>query len=117
MNISEHDLCKVLDKLDTLVTDCVSGKITFNEFKLDYGYPVGEYALDGHESNDKEKKVLVKLKNRLILHERITKIVLDLLCSEQDSDKSEYQQAGRIGNKEALGIMYRITNEVRGNAT
>ncbi len=117
MNSSEQKLLEILDTLDALVSSCVSGSISFSEFKKQYGYPIGKYALDGHESDVKGKQILAKLQNRIILHERIAEEVFQLLCSEQDAEKQQYKQAGRIGPDEAFTIMCQITRDTSEIAT
>jgi len=71
MHESEEELAEVIDKLDSLVDGYLDGSISFDEFLRRYGYPIGEYALDGHESSAEGKAVLARFKGRLLVHEQI----------------------------------------------
>ena len=77
-------------------------------FLNEYGYPIGEYALDGHESDEEEKILLRKNANSLKLHMEITEIILNKLCTNEQAKESAYIQAGRIGPKEAFVLLKEV---------
>jgi hypothetical protein len=100
--MTEEELEMVLEKLDGLVASCVSGQLTIDQFFEEYGYPTGEYALDGHESDEDERRVLRKHEKQIKLHFEITEVILHQLCTREQATENAYRKAGRIGPDEAL---------------
>ncbi|MGI9055276.1 MAG: hypothetical protein ACR2F2_05680, partial [Pyrinomonadaceae bacterium] len=70
MNIfeSETDILSTINKYDQIIKDCISGKITFQQFLDQYNNFYAFYALDGHESDLEERDCLKKHENRIVLH-------------------------------------------------
>lgn len=102
MAMTATELEKILAKLDSLVVQCVSGQLTIDQFIKDYGYPIGEYALDGHESDDEEQRVLQEHEKPLELHFAIAEEILHRLCTREQALENVYREAGRIGPDEAF---------------
>lgn len=105
MHESEKELAEVIGKLDSLVDGYLDGSISFDEFLRLYGYPVGEYALDGHESSAEGKAVLARFKDRLLVHEQITEKLL-------------HKYPGLVTQKaEAANLLRAIASEFRATKT
>ena len=107
---TSEGVAELLSKLDSLVLQCVSGKLTMDEFLDRYGYPIRSHRLDGLETEQEYKAVLQKFKERIELHERITTLVLHRICSEADAKLTSYQLADRIGAKEASDILQSLVS-------
>jgi hypothetical protein len=100
---SEEDLLSTLDDYDQLIRDCVSGRISFQEFLNKYGTFYMTYALDGHESSPEEKELFEAHEDRISLHRRVwERIIGGGLCADEDAQKELYIQAGRFGSDEGL---------------
>jgi len=56
--VTEEELVDALNHHDELVRRCVSGRLSFEEFIAEYGSFGDLYALDGHESNPVELRLL-----------------------------------------------------------
>ena len=106
--MNESDIIEITRKLDRLVRKCISGEISFDVFLEEYGYPIGEHALDGHESNEEEKALLRNNNNSLKLHIEISETILNKLCTSEQAKEKAYIQAGRIGPKEAFRFLKEI---------
>src|SRR5215207_7228130 len=93
---SEEEMLATLDQYDQLVRDCVSGRISFEEFLDRYGTFYMTYALDGHESDLVEKALLEVHRDRIVPHREIwERIIGGGLCSDEDARNEAYIQAGR----------------------
>jgi hypothetical protein len=99
---SEAEFLNSLAKHNELVRQCVQGEIAFVEFCEKYNNYWSFYALDGHESDDEEREILERYEDRIELHRVIAFDILGLLCSEEDSKKEIYIQAGRFGSAVAV---------------
>lgn len=106
MNVTE--LAEITSKLDKLVGKCVSGEISFDVFLKEYGYPIGEYALDGHECNEDKKVLLSKFSSSLKPHIEITEFILNKLCSSEQAKEKAYIEAGRIGSDKGLLLLKEV---------
>ena len=98
---SEEDLVSLLDGLDSLVAKCADGRLTYEQFVAEYGFPYGEYALDGHESDEEELALLTRYRHRLEIHRRIAEEVLCRVCDAANAELESYRTAGRIGPAQA----------------
>lgn len=98
---SEKDLLQTIDRYNCIIRECASEEITFEEFLNKYNSFYFYYALDGHESDEEEQKLLEKHKDKIELHLRLME-ELQGLCSDEDAVKESYIQANRFGSKEAL---------------
>ena len=60
MNIfeSEQEILSTIEKHNQIINECISEKITFQEFLDKYNDFYAYYALDGHESDLEEQKLL-----------------------------------------------------------
>ena len=106
--MNESDLIEITKTLDQLVVKCISGEMPFDAFLKEYGYPIGEYALDGHESNEEEKILLRKFANSLKLHMEIAECVLNKLCTTEQAQEQAYIQAGRIGPNQGFLLLKEV---------
>ena len=88
MYISKKEVEQILDAIDAIVISWLKGEISFAEFLERYGYPVGEYALDGHESDDAGKAILLSLRDRIEVHETICGS-FNPLCSAEDAKETD----------------------------
>jgi len=99
---SESHLLKAIAQHDDLVRQCVTGTITFAEFCEKYHDFYACYALDGHESDEEERRLL-EVHDRLIEPHRIIAYdILGRVCSDSDSELESYRAAGRFGSREAM---------------
>jgi hypothetical protein len=99
---SETDMLDTIQRHDSLVRDCVEGRLTFAEFCDSYDDFYTLYALDGHESDEEERRLLEKHDARIELHRIIAYGILGMVCSDSDAQLDSYKQAGRFGSAEAL---------------
>jgi hypothetical protein len=110
---SEEEMLATLDQYDQLVRDCVSGRISFEEFLDRYGTFYMTYALDGHESDLGEKALLEVHRDRIVPHREIwERIIGGGLCSDEDARKESYVQAGRFGSGEGLRRLREISDGI-----
>ena len=108
--MNRSDLIAITNKLTQLVKKCVSGELSFNEFLVKYGNPIGEYALDGHESNLEEKEMLKNNTDLIKLHVEITESILHPLCSSEQAKDPLYVENGRIGPEVAFKLLKEIAS-------
>ena len=106
----EQNLLETLDRHDALLTQCSQGEITFERFLVLYDNFPWKYALDGHESDQEERDLLLRHSRRVKIHLDLASDILSRLCSEEDQDKIAYIEAGRFGSK---GAMPRIQEFVK----
>jgi hypothetical protein len=110
---SEEELLSTLDQHDQLVRDCVSGRISFQEFLGRYDTFYMTYALDGHESDPEENVLLEIHEDRIARHRNIwERIIGGGLCADEDARKDSYIQAGRFGSDEGLRRLKEISNGI-----
>lgn len=104
MNIfkSELELINELNKHDEFVVQCANEKLSFLEFCEKYRDFYSYYALDGHESDEEELRLLEKYDNRIKPHRIINNDVLGKVCSDENAKKQFYIDAGRFGSIEAI---------------
>lgn len=98
---SEAHMLESLDRHDDLVRQCAEGRKTFDDFYTEYHDFYAFYALDGHESDEEERSLLVKYDKRIEVHRIIAEEILGKVCSEADATLEIYQRAGRFGSVEA----------------
>jgi hypothetical protein len=109
---SEDELLSVLEKHDQLILDCVSERIEFDKFLQDYDNFYMSYALDGHESDEEEKKMFEHYKNKIEPHKKVWELILaGGLASEENAAMEEYKEAGRFGSAEALNRLKSIARK------
>jgi len=99
---SESDLLEQLDKHDRLVRACVRGELSFDDFCAQYQHFHDSHALDGHESDDEERALLEKHRDRIEPHRVIAQDILGRVCADEDARREVYRLAGRFGKTEAL---------------
>lgn len=98
---SEQDLLAKVSQHDELVRQCVRGELSFDEFCERYNDFYASYALDGHESDDEERALLLQHEHRLEPHRLIAEDILCRVCSDADAVLDSYQSARRFGSAEA----------------
>jgi len=99
--MDEPDLSAALHEYTDLLRAWANGSIEYLEFSERYGSFYYSWALDGHEANEQEKKLLKKYEQDIELHRRAAEEVLSGICSEDDAEKASYVAAGRYGHVEA----------------
>jgi hypothetical protein len=110
---TEEELLSALDQHDQLVHDCVSGRISFQEFLERYNTFYMTSALDGHESDPEEIALLEEYKDRIAPHGKIwERIIAGGLCTDEDARKESYIQAGRFGSEEGLKRLKEISDGI-----
>ena len=92
---SETDLLDTLQKHFLIVNDFIEDRISYDEFNKEYNDFYFYYALDGHESDHEEKLLLQKYFNKIEFFNEVTSILSEI-CSDEDSVKDIYINAGRI---------------------
>ena len=105
---SKVELEQILDELDALVKKCIDGKLSFESFLSEYGYPMGYYALDGHESDEAGKSILDSFAARISLHSKITDHVLHKVCTAEQARDPAYKNSSRITPSEAFPIFKKV---------
>jgi len=108
---SELEIVEIIMRLNALVEKCASGEIKFDQFIKEYGYPIGEYALDGHESNEEGRRLIKAQESKLRPHILITERILNYLCSEEQAKDPAYIKALRIGPEQAFIVLREIASE------
>lgn len=98
---SENDLLMTIERHNSIIRECVSEAISFEEFLNKYNDFYFYYALDGHESDEEEQKLLEKHKDKIEPHLRLME-ELQGLCDDEDAVKESYIQANRFGSEEGL---------------
>ena len=97
---SESDLLLTIKRYDGIVRECLSEKITFEEFLIKYN-SFYYYALDGHESDEEEQNLFEKHKDKILPHLEIME-KLSVYCSDPNALKESSLQANRFGSEEGL---------------
>ena len=105
---SEQSLLEAIAAHDDLVRRCVSGDLSFDDFCAQYNDFYAYYALDGHESDDEERELLLKHDALIEPHRVIAYDILGRVCSDRDAQLDSYKQAGRFGSDEALGLLSKV---------
>ncbi len=105
---SEADLAATLAQHDALVRKCVTGELAFKSFREAYDDFYWRCALDGHESDAEERKLLKKYAQRIEPHRLIAEEILARVCADDDASREEHAGAGRIGSEEALRRLRQI---------
>ncbi|WP_374337452.1 hypothetical protein [Methyloversatilis sp.] len=99
---SEAHLIESLDRHDDLVRQCAQGRMSFDSFCSEYHDFYAYYALDGHESDEEERRLLEKYERRIEPHRIVAEDILGGVCSDADAQLEIYQRAGRFGSAEAV---------------
>lgn len=82
--MSKEVIAKIIDDLDFIINEYEIGHLNFSSFIDKYGYPIGEYALDGHESDQDGKNILQSLSDRLAIHFEIQDKILHTISPESN---------------------------------
>ncbi len=107
---SKVEVEQILDELDALVNKCIDGKLSFESFLSEYGYPMGYYALDGHESDEAGKYILDSLADRISLHSEITEHVLHKVCTAEQARDPAYKNSSLMTPSEAFPIFKKVVS-------
>jgi hypothetical protein len=108
----EKELSSALDHADGLIGLCAAGRISFQEFCVQYDNFYLSHALDGHESDQAELAVLSKFAGRIAPHRTVADTILGHLCDDSDASKESYGLAGRFGSREAIARIKLIAAEL-----
>lgn len=93
-----------------LVFKGIMQKISLREFVKAYNNFYYYEALDGHEADAMQKKVLDEFKIAIQLHEKVQTQVIDQLYLDE-TNKEEFIKAGRIDGVEAMKRLTEIGKE------
>ncbi len=107
---SENDLIQKLNEHFIYARDFAFKNISFEEFEKCYNYFYFVYALGGHESDEEEKVLLEKYKSKILFHDKVAGI-LSNLCSNEDSKKEIYKNAGRYNSEVARNKIFELINK------
>lgn len=113
MFASEADLLATLARYDDLIRRCTAGEISFASFCDSYENFYWRFALDGHESDAEELRLLERHADRIAPHRLLAEEILAWLCSDEDAQGKEYVHAGRIGSVEALARLRELSRKAR----
>jgi hypothetical protein len=108
---SENELIEYLDKHDDLVRKCAGNLLPFWDFVEKYNNFYWYCALDGHESDEEERDLLVKYENRILPHREIAETILHGVCSDEDAKKEIYQKANRFGSDVAVLMLKKVASK------
>jgi hypothetical protein len=98
---SESELLETLAEIEAALEQAAhSGSGSFREHYFKAGHLYGYYAIDGHESDEEERRLLAKHAERIARIEEALDSA-DGLCAEEDAQKEIYRKAGRYGADEA----------------
>ncbi len=64
---SEAELLELLARMDAIIAACADGSLEFRAFHQELGHLHGHYALDGHESDEEERMILDRHRERASL--------------------------------------------------
>ncbi|NMP32555.1 hypothetical protein HII17_13395 [Thalassotalea sp. M1531] len=104
----EEELIEQLNNHKILALDCADGKLDFWQFVKLYDNFYHSYALDGHEANGVNHKLLQKHSREIEFHKAIYDQVLSIVCSDSDANNLAYIKAGRISSTEAQKIVKQL---------
>jgi hypothetical protein len=107
---SESQLLAEIDRHDEFVRQCGKGNISFDEFCEVCNNFYLYCALDGHESDEEEQKLLAKHEARILPHQLIADDILGNVCSAEDASKTIFKEAGRFGPQEAVTKLKEIAD-------
>jgi hypothetical protein len=103
---SESDLLLTIKQYDEIVRECLSEKITFEEFMIKYN-SFHYYALDGHGSDEEEQNLFEKHKDKILPHLEIMEKLLGYR-PETGAVKDPHTQANHFGSEEGLRYLKEI---------
>jgi hypothetical protein len=101
------------DAHEALICACAEGRLSFEEFIGYYDNFYDRCALDGHESEVDGRESSAEEVQRIRLHERITKEILNHLTSDVLLEAPGAQEAGFIGLAEGQVRLVAIWGEHR----
>jgi hypothetical protein len=108
--LTETELLGLLETHDALVRDCVTGRISLDEFLRRYNDFPFAYALDGHESAPDEKQMLGRHARRIDFHLGVMRSLAGL-CSQEDAQNPLYIKAGRFPPSVAIQRLKAFADE------
>lgn len=98
---SESELLELLARMDAMIDACADGSLEFRVFHQELGHLHGYHALDGHESDEEERMILDRHRERIAWIESVLEEVA-AVCANDDAPKEAYIKAGRFGSAEAM---------------
>lgn len=99
---NEEELVKLIDQKRDLLKKVVNDQISIDTFYEEYNWFYGAYVLDGHESDEEERELLLKYNNDIELFRRVEEEIFNRICGDEDSKRQNYIQQGRISAKKAI---------------
>lgn len=99
---SEEELKRLIAQKKELLEMVVNDQISIDSFYEKYDWFYGAYVLDGHESDEEERELLLKYDNDIELFRKVEEEIFNRICSDEDSQREIYAQNGRISAKKAI---------------
>lgn len=99
--MTREELREALRHFTSLVVSVGKGGISLDRFLESYQSFYHYYALDGHESDAEERRLLDEQAEAIELHRRVLEEVLNLVCTTGDWDKAALNRIGRIDREQA----------------
>ena len=113
---SEESFLEELDMYDALIVNCASRRIDYDDFSHQYRDFYWRRALDGHESDEEERAILMKYSNRIELHRIVAEEILGHVCSAENAKLEIYINASRFGPSVAGEKMGKIAARMNKSA-
>lgn len=102
---NENELLKLIDQKKGLLKKVVNDQMPIDLFYKEYNWFYGTYVLDGHESDDEERELLLKYDSEIELFRRVEEEIFNRICSDEDSKRQIYIQHGRISAEKAIEVL------------
>ena len=107
----EADLLAALDEHDRLIVACAQGRLSFADFQRAYDTFHHRWALDGHEADAEERRLLARQARRIEVHRRACDEILMKVCADDDAGRPAYIEAGRFGSVEAVRRLHALVED------
>ena len=100
---NEEGLKALIEQKKNLLWQVLNDEIQIDTFFMKYDSFYFTYALDGHESDEEEKDLLLKYSTEIEIFRKIELEIFCRICSDEDSQKEIYVQNDRISKSQAIG--------------
>ncbi len=99
---SENHLKRLIQQKKDLLRKVINDQISTDSFYKEYDWFYNAYALDGHESDDEERNLLLEYDSEIEIFRIVEEEIFNRICSDDDSKREIYIQQGRISAKGAV---------------
>lgn len=110
--MTRDELIAALIDATSLVLRAETGEIAFDGFLGAYGSFYYYYALDGHEADSDERRILNELDWAIELHRKVQEEVLNQVYIGGDQDRAYLNSIGRIDPEQAKSRLSELCGEV-----